>query len=385
MVPSRLYGVLAAGRPVIAAAETGARAQTVNRIGCGVVVPPGRPELLAAAIRSAYYDGTLDLEEMGKRGRRYVEAEADRRVAVARYRSLLGELVRDQEMNRRRVVLATVGLVVLAAAAVGVGRWERGHQARVQSDGMARVLAAIDGRLVQPALSGTYSAGPLVCFLYDTRERVYGVSVCFDGSGRLAEAVDARSGTPSWWSLRFEPSLGRYRVNPAEVRGASAFLAARKVYSGVKATVNPPLPRLYGAGRHAGERAPRAEESRGQCMAVAGPGASRLSTVGEGFGRAPDRAASALSGACVGRPAVRDRLCRRGGGGGRDRSRNAAGVDHVAVRPPGRSQPGRESHGCNCRRPRTGDGAAQGSVRARAHRLMRRILGLGAADRVQPE
>lgn len=96
VVPSRLYGVLAAGRPVIAAAETESEtAQTVNRIGCGVVVPPGRPELLAAAIRSAY-EGTLDLEEMGKRGRRYVEAEADRRVAVARYRSLLGELVADR-------------------------------------------------------------------------------------------------------------------------------------------------------------------------------------------------------------------------------------------------------------------------------------------------
>ena len=144
-------------------------------------------------------------------------------------------------MSRRNVALATVGLVVLAAAAVGVGRWERGHQARVQSDGMARVLAAVDGRLTQPALAGTFSAGPLLCFLYDTRERLNGVSVCFDGSGRLAEAVDARSGTPSWWSLRFEPSLGRYRVNPAEVRGASAFLAARKVYSGVEATANASL------------------------------------------------------------------------------------------------------------------------------------------------
>lgn len=138
-------------------------------------------------------------------------------------------------------MLATVGLAVLATAAVAVGRWERGHQARVESDGMARVLAAIDGRLVQPALSGTFSAGPLACFLYDTRERVNGLSVCFDGSGRLAEAVDARSGTPSWWSLRFEPSLGRYRVNPAEVRGASAFLTARQAYSGVEATVNASL------------------------------------------------------------------------------------------------------------------------------------------------
>lgn len=96
VVPSRLYGVLSAGRPVIAAADAESEtAQTVQRVGCGVVVPPGRPELLAAAIRSAY-DGRLDLEEMGRRGRRFVTEEADRRGAVARYRSLLRELVAER-------------------------------------------------------------------------------------------------------------------------------------------------------------------------------------------------------------------------------------------------------------------------------------------------
>jgi glycosyltransferase involved in cell wall biosynthesis len=95
VVPSRLYGILAAGRPVIAAAEGESEtAQLVERVGCGVVIPPGRPELLAQAIRSAY-DGAWDLEEMGRRGRRYAEEEADRRVAVERYRKVLRELVRE--------------------------------------------------------------------------------------------------------------------------------------------------------------------------------------------------------------------------------------------------------------------------------------------------
>jgi glycosyltransferase involved in cell wall biosynthesis len=93
VVPSRLYGILAAGRPVIAAAESESEtAQLVERVGCGVVIPPGRPELLAQAIRSAY-DGAWDLEEMGRRGRRYAEEEADRSVAVERYRKVLRELV----------------------------------------------------------------------------------------------------------------------------------------------------------------------------------------------------------------------------------------------------------------------------------------------------
>jgi len=92
VVPSRLYGILAAGRPVIVAAdEESETAKIVRDIECGIVVPPGRPELLARALRSAH-DGALDLEAMGARGRAYVTSEADRSVAVARYRSLLREV-----------------------------------------------------------------------------------------------------------------------------------------------------------------------------------------------------------------------------------------------------------------------------------------------------
>ena len=92
VVPSRLYGILAVGRPVIVAADPESEtAQLVEEIGCGIVVPPGRPELLARAIRDAH-DGKYDLEAMGARGREWVEREADRSVAVRRYRDLLLEL-----------------------------------------------------------------------------------------------------------------------------------------------------------------------------------------------------------------------------------------------------------------------------------------------------
>jgi colanic acid biosynthesis glycosyl transferase WcaI len=93
VVPSRLYGILSVARPVIVAADRDSEtARIVEEVGCGVVVRPGRPELLARAIRRAH-DGELDLEEMGRRGREFVTAEADRRVAVARYRELLREVV----------------------------------------------------------------------------------------------------------------------------------------------------------------------------------------------------------------------------------------------------------------------------------------------------
>jgi colanic acid biosynthesis glycosyl transferase WcaI len=93
VVPSRLYGILSVGRPVIIAADPESEsAQIVDRVGSGVVVPPGRPELLAGAIRAAH-DGVYDLAEMGRLGREYAVTEADRAVAIERYRTLLHEVL----------------------------------------------------------------------------------------------------------------------------------------------------------------------------------------------------------------------------------------------------------------------------------------------------
>ena len=92
VVPSRLYGILAVARPVIVAADPESEtAQVVGRVGCGIVVPPGRPELLARAVRDAH-DGKYDLAAMGTRGREWVERKADRSVALNQYRQLLLEL-----------------------------------------------------------------------------------------------------------------------------------------------------------------------------------------------------------------------------------------------------------------------------------------------------
>lgn len=93
VVPSRTYGILSVGRPVIVAADDESEtAQLVREIGCGVVVAPGRPELLAATIRAAH-DGELDLAAMGAAGRAYAERRADRSVAVGSYRALLHEVL----------------------------------------------------------------------------------------------------------------------------------------------------------------------------------------------------------------------------------------------------------------------------------------------------
>ncbi len=93
IVPSRLYGILSAGRPVIVGADGDSEtARLVSAVGCGIVLPPARPELVAKAIRGSR-EGIYDLEGMGAKGRMYVELEADREVAIGRYRHLIRELV----------------------------------------------------------------------------------------------------------------------------------------------------------------------------------------------------------------------------------------------------------------------------------------------------
>jgi colanic acid biosynthesis glycosyl transferase WcaI len=93
VVPSRLYGILAVGRPVLVSADAESEtARLVSEIGCGVVVPPGRADLVARVLRDAH-DGAYDLAAMGARGREYVHAEGDRSRAVARYSALLSEVV----------------------------------------------------------------------------------------------------------------------------------------------------------------------------------------------------------------------------------------------------------------------------------------------------
>ena len=93
VVPSRIYGILAAGRPVLVSAdEDSETVRIVRESECGLVVPPGRAVLVAGAIRDAIA-GLHPLEEMGARGREYVEREADREIAFERYRRVVSEAV----------------------------------------------------------------------------------------------------------------------------------------------------------------------------------------------------------------------------------------------------------------------------------------------------
>lgn len=101
IVPSRLNGVLAAARPVLVSAdEESETAKLVHAADCGIVVAPGKAELVAAVLRDAV-EGTLSLEGMGERGRAYVEREGGLPLAFERYRELLGGVLERSASSLR--------------------------------------------------------------------------------------------------------------------------------------------------------------------------------------------------------------------------------------------------------------------------------------------
>jgi colanic acid biosynthesis glycosyl transferase WcaI len=87
IVPSKLYGILAAGRPYIAAVDPSCEVAVIAReYGCGVLAPPGDPDGLARAI-AGLYDDPAATRVMGQRARS-AALQFDRRVAVRAYYDL---------------------------------------------------------------------------------------------------------------------------------------------------------------------------------------------------------------------------------------------------------------------------------------------------------
>jgi colanic acid biosynthesis glycosyl transferase WcaI len=93
IVPSKVYGILAAGRPYIAATDPSSEpAQIARESGCGLVAVPGDPAALADAIATLYDDPAMT-RDMGARAR-LAARQYDRTVAVQAYRELFARVAR---------------------------------------------------------------------------------------------------------------------------------------------------------------------------------------------------------------------------------------------------------------------------------------------------
>ncbi len=89
-VPSKLYSILAAARPVLASVDEGTEVvRVVESVGAGVTVPPEDGAAFTAAVESLV---TADLSEMGERGRAFVEQWVSPEGVASAYVDLFGEL-----------------------------------------------------------------------------------------------------------------------------------------------------------------------------------------------------------------------------------------------------------------------------------------------------
>jgi glycosyltransferase involved in cell wall biosynthesis len=88
-MPSKLYAIMASGRPVVALVERGLDvAQIVESAGCGKSVEPGDVEGFVNALESYYRDRAL-CDRDGQRGREYLEAHFARSRALREYYDVL--------------------------------------------------------------------------------------------------------------------------------------------------------------------------------------------------------------------------------------------------------------------------------------------------------
>lgn len=87
-VPSKLYGVMAAGKPVLGILEEGSEARLiVEEAGCGISVDPGDYAAIENLIqRFIAMRGSFQLQEMGENGRRYLVNHLTKDVSVRKYR-----------------------------------------------------------------------------------------------------------------------------------------------------------------------------------------------------------------------------------------------------------------------------------------------------------
>ena len=88
-MPSKIYGILAAGRPFIAMMEENTEvAQIARQDTVGFVVRPGGVDALVGAIREAV-DAPERLKQMGVRARRLAELRFDRINVTSRFRRVV--------------------------------------------------------------------------------------------------------------------------------------------------------------------------------------------------------------------------------------------------------------------------------------------------------
>lgn len=89
-VPSKIYGVMAAGKPILGVLEQGSEAERlISESRSGIVVEPHDYEGISDAISYFYGMSPEELENMGMRGRQYLEKHLTKETSINKSRVLL--------------------------------------------------------------------------------------------------------------------------------------------------------------------------------------------------------------------------------------------------------------------------------------------------------
>ena len=100
-VPSKMYSILAAGRPTLAAVDEGTEvARTLDAAAAGIAVPPEDPPAFRAALETMLSDPELCLRQ-GVSARSWVEGWASPAAVATSYQALFAELVSSGPRSRR--------------------------------------------------------------------------------------------------------------------------------------------------------------------------------------------------------------------------------------------------------------------------------------------
>nr|WP_145160002.1 glycosyltransferase family 4 protein [Paenibacillus terrae] len=89
-VPSKIYGVMAAGKPILGVLEEGSEAcRLIQASGCGVVAEPQDYTAVTKKLTYLYKLKRDELAGMGMKGREYLDQHLKREQSLDKYRSLL--------------------------------------------------------------------------------------------------------------------------------------------------------------------------------------------------------------------------------------------------------------------------------------------------------
>jgi hypothetical protein len=117
-------------------------------------------------------------------------------------------------------------ILLFAVGAIALGRWERSHAIDANRSGIALARSEAGPDLLSRRLTSVVSIDGLACTQYRLQPSL-GISLCWDGSGYLVEAVRFDGNRTNRWSLADHPSAATIHTPVGFLAALTPYLAVR--------------------------------------------------------------------------------------------------------------------------------------------------------------